>query len=113
MAMKRFAPLLIVLLACGALRGWLICNTDAIAEDGTTYVSMARQLSSGPRQVAQSRDYHIGYPAVMAAAHRVLLAAGAPDSLRTWEVSGQVVSLVASLAAIVAVWLLAGMAFLA
>ena len=109
--MKRPATLLMVLAACGALRVWLIGHTDVISRDGTIYVRMAREFPSAPLRVIQEYDYHVGYPAAMTGVHWFLGAMGLPDGVSAWELSGQIVSLEASLAGMVAVWLLAGMIF--
>ena len=109
--MKRAATLLMVLVACAAVRLWLIAHTDVIARDGTVYVKMAREWSADPSHVVQAYDYHVGYPVAVAATHQILQALGQAQDMSGWDLSGQIVSLVASLLAMVAVWWLAGMAF--
>ncbi len=109
--MRRIATLLVVLVACAALRLWLVAHTEVIAKDGIVYVKMAREWSSGPLRVVRGYNYHVGYSVAIAAVHRLLLAAGASSGLADWELSGQVVSVISSLAAMVAVWLLTGMTF--
>jgi len=109
--MKKVIIILVVLAICASLRVWLIAHTEVIAKDGTIYVKMAPQFFGAPGRVARQYDYHVGYPAAMAAVHPLLRAAGWPDDLRTWELSGQVASLAASLAALVAVCLFARMLF--
>ena len=104
----RLATLLCI---CTALRIGLICKTDVIARDGTTYVSMSREWASGSLRVVREYDYHVGYPAVVSLVGRALIAAGRPDSVATWELAGQMVSLAASVAAMVAIWLFARTCF--
>ena len=109
--MRRLVPLLIIMVVIAGLRIWLIAHTEVIARDGIIYIQMAKEFPSAPGQVISSYDYHVGYPAVMAGVHRLFLAAGVTDSLRVWEISGQVVSLLASLGAMVAIWLFGGKVF--
>ncbi len=109
--MRRLVPLLIILVVIAGLRIWLITHTEVIARDGTIYIQMAKQLPSAPAEVIADYDYHVGYPALIAVVHRLVLAGGFTDSLRVWEISGQLVSLLASLGAMVAVWLFAGKVF--
>ena len=107
----EWAVLLLVLAACAVQRGWLILHTDVIAKDGTVYVQMAREWTDDPRRVAETYDYHVGYPAAIASAYPLLKGWRDYGALRRWELAGQFVSYAASLAAIVAVWLMAGIAF--
>lgn len=107
----KWTILLLVLAACAGLRGWLILHTDVIAKDGIFYVKMAREWTDDPRRVVETYDYHVGYPAAMAGAYTLLKDWRSCQELRRWELAGQFVSTAASLAAIVAVWLLAGIAF--
>jgi len=106
-----WAVLLLVLAACAGLRGWLILHTDVIAKDGTVYVKMAREWTADPRRVAKTYDYHVGYPAAMAVAYPLLEGWRSHPERRRWELAGQFVSYAASLVAIIAVWLTAGLAF--
>ncbi len=109
--MKRLVPLLIILVVIAGLRIYLIAHTEVIARDGTIYIQMAKQFPSAWAEVIADYDYHVGYPAVIAGVHRLVLAGGFTDSLRVWEISGQLVSLSASLGAMVAIWLFAGKVF--
>jgi len=110
-ATRRSVELIVLVSVCAAVRIWLICNSSLIAKDGTIYVRMGREWCSDPAGVVRNYDYHVGYPAVMGGAHRLLLSLGWGDTLRTWELSGQLVSLIASLCGMAAVWAFAGMAF--
>ena len=109
--MKRIASLLIALAACALVRIWLISHTDAVAKDGVIYMKMAREWSVDPCRVVQDYDYHIGYPVTIAVAHRILRAVGLEEGMAGWELAGQMVSLLTSLIAMVAVWLFARTAF--
>ena len=109
---SRFLPLLAVLAVCGVLRVWVVCNSEVISRDGTVYVKMASRLPAEPKKVISDNDYHVGYPAAMVAAHGLGKALGIIDEgVSGWDLAGQSVSLAASLAAIVAIWLFAGMTF--
>ena len=108
---RRFEALLMVLICCAAARTWLIAHTEVIAKDGTTYVKMARAWSTDPRGVVREYDYHVGYPVAVSGMHWVLEKVGVAKGAGGWDLSGQVVSLVAAMAATIAVWLFAGMTF--
>ena len=108
---KRVSCLLMVLVVCAGVRIWLIANTEVIARDGVVYVKMAREWSADASHVVQSYDYHVGYPVAIAGTHRILEALGQARYTSSWDLSGQIVSLVASLLTMVGVWWLAGMAF--
>jgi len=110
-AIQQAGTLLAVLAVCAAVRVWLIAHTETISPDGTVYVRMAREWLDDPGGVIASYNYHVAYPAMLAAARRLLTRLGGPEGLAGWTLAGQVVSLVASLAAIAGVWVFAGMAF--
>ena len=99
-----------VILVCGALRIWLIGHTEVIARDGITYVKMASELSAESFSAGEY-DYHPGYPAAMVGVHWLLRSAGLAGDNEMWELSGQYVSLAASLMTLVGVWAFAGMTF--
>ena len=101
--------ILLVVCVCLAVRLWVIAHTDAIARDGTVYIRMAHEWPAGPQAVIQTYDYHVGYPVALLGVHRLLASLGLGEDLRGWEWAGQVVSLVAAVAATVALWLFAGM----
>ncbi len=100
-----------ILLACGALRIWIVAHTETIAQDGTRYVAMARQWSIDPAEAIKSNRHHPGYPAAISAVRNMLLAAGAGDELRSWTLAGQIVSVATNLAATAGLWVFAGIAF--
>ncbi len=108
---KGLGQLALVLLVCAGLRVWLIRHTEVIAKDGLVYIEMARAWSADPLAVARDYSYHIGYPVSMVGCHRALTALGGPADPPGWELSGQIISLLAGLAAMIAVWLFAGMVF--
>lgn len=100
-----------VLALCVFVRVWIISRTVLIARDGTTYVQMARQWADDPSAVINNYDYHVAYSAVMLEVHDLLLAAGVADEPLVWDRAGQIVSAVASVAAMVGIWLYAGLTF--
>jgi hypothetical protein len=102
----HLAALAVLLLTAGALRGVLIARAEVIARDGTRYTQMARQWPIDPRGVINDNDYHVGYPALVAAAHRAARP-WLPEGLEGWHLAGQAVSLLAGLAAVGAMYLLA------
>lgn len=51
---------LAVLAVCVGLRIWLIAHTDVIANDGITYVDIARGWSDHPVEAIQNNKYHVG-----------------------------------------------------
>ena len=108
---RCFLGLLLIVCVCLAIRTWVIAHTDVIARDGTVYVKMAREWSAVPSGVIRSYDYHVGYPVALLGVHRLLAPLGLGEDLRSWELAGQTVSLLAAAAATVALWLLAGMTF--
>lgn len=109
--MKQVASLLVALAICALVRIWLVSHTVVIANDGVIYTKMAREWSADPHRVVQDYDYHVGYPAAIASAHRLMTALGLEEGMAGWDLAGQIVSVLASLIAMVAVWLFARMAF--
>jgi hypothetical protein len=108
---KHLYALLGILILCVTVRIWLITHTEVIARDGTRYISMARDFPADPKGVIRGEDYHIGYPLAALGIQRCLRFAKYPDSIDTWDMAGQVTSLLASLAALCAIWLFAGLTF--
>ncbi|MCD6364397.1 MAG: hypothetical protein J7M14_00825 [Planctomycetes bacterium] len=104
--------LLVVLAACAGVRIWLIANTIVLANDSAVYVKMARQWSHTPVQVVAGYDYPPGYPVAVNWLHRARRVVGlGGDDEAAWNLSAQIVSLLASMAAMVAVYLFAKMVF--
>lgn len=102
--------LAILLLAAG-VRIWLAGRMEVISKDGIRYIGIARAWSDDPSRVIREEDYHLGYPVVVAAVQRVYRLAGGAEGRLGWERAAVAVSIVSSLAAILAVWLLAALAF--
>jgi len=108
----RCAQLLPVLALILFVRVWLVHHTAIIANDGARwYTPMARQWSLDPRATIRGYILPVGYPAATAALHHIRAAWGTSDSLEDWDRSGQWVSVGASVAAMIALWLLTGMTF--
>jgi len=103
--------LLGVLAICLALRLWLIVQGTVIAEDGTLYVELAREWSRDPGAALRESPVHPGYPATVAAVHRILTRLSISEGVGRWDLAGQSVSLAASLAAMVALWLFARLSY--
>lgn len=100
------------LLVCLGVRAFLIAHTEVIARDGITYVAAAQGMASEPLETTRSLRTHPAYPASIALVHAAGVALGVDRrDDGWWDLSGQIVSLLASLAATAALWLLAGMAF--
>ena len=111
-ARRRLAALALALALCLGARAWLIGHTQTIARDGTYYVALAQDFAADPSQAVRGGEVHPGYPACIAAFHSVLGILGVgPGDVRRWELAGQLVSLMAALAATIALWLWAGRTF--
>ncbi len=109
---RTHLPVLLGILAlCAGVRLWLIHRSGSVAPDGATYLVMARQWDSDPVAVAKNYDYPPGYPAAVAGVHRLAMSAGMADGRESWEWAGRAVSLVSSLSAMVAIYVLAGLTF--
>ena len=106
--MRRLAVAALILGACTAQRIWLIAHSEVIARDGARYIRMARQWADNPRQVIENYDYHVGYPALISALHGCLRSLGGDDSLRSWDLTAQTVSLVGGVLAVAAVGVMTG-----
>lgn len=81
-----------------AVRSWQLTHTEVASRDSISYIRIAWQLEHAPwRRVMRSSPQHPGYPmAVLAMSHPVRRFF--PDDLpRAWQISGQLVSVVASL----------------
>jgi len=91
----RYLALLVVVAV--AVRGWQITHTEVASRDSISYVRIAWQLEHAPwKQVMPASPQHPGYPlAVLAMSlpvrHYI------PDDLpRAWQISAQLVSVLAS-----------------
>lgn len=110
---RRLAgQLALVLAVCLALRVWLVVKGDLISRDGTIYVALAEEWDrGGSAELARAYPQHLGYPLTMVGVHRALTPLGLPPGRDGWELVGRSISLTASLGAMAALWLLAGMTF--
>ncbi|HUU23488.1 MAG TPA: glycosyltransferase family 39 protein [Phycisphaerae bacterium] len=100
----RLRPLVCLLVLVGMTRAVVLTRTETIARDGAVFLHMARELTGGEevRDPLRAFRQHPGYPAAVGAVAR---ATGAqwPDG---WALTGQILSVVASLAAVAAVCLI-------
>lgn len=101
---RYLGGLLAVLLLLGAVRAWMLSRSEIIARDGMIYTAMAREWTSGPMQVIRGYDYHVGYPVAIVGMHGLLGALGLNGRPGTWDLSGGLVSLTASMVALAGVW---------
>jgi hypothetical protein len=103
--------LLGVLIVCAIPRIWLINHTEVISRDGTVYIRMSQQWAHNPQGVIQDYNYHVAYSAMISVVHQALSASGMSDDPANWDLIGQWISMIASLAALAGIWLFAGLAF--
>ncbi len=98
-----------ILLACLAVRVWLVCHTETIAKDGVGYIAMARQWSVSPAKVAKATNvpFQPGYAAAVSWMHGLVVAFGGPTDILGWDLAGQITSVVSAVAATLALWLFA------
>ena len=108
---RYLAGLVAVLVLLGLVRAWVLSHTEIIVRDGMTYTAMARAWTSGPMQVIRGYDYHVGYPVAIVGMHALLKGMGLAERSDSWDVAGGLVSLVASLVAMIAVWRWAAVAY--
>jgi hypothetical protein len=100
--------LVLILLACAALRAGMAWQAEGIARDGHTYIRMARQWWHDPAAVIHNYPYHPGYPAAMAIVHTAFRLSDTPMA---WRVAGVLVAGAASILAMLAAWFWCRMAF--
>ncbi|MCE5280368.1 MAG: glycosyltransferase family 39 protein [Planctomycetaceae bacterium] len=103
--------LVLVLLVCAGVRVWAAEHAEVIAKDGVIYLEMARLWGTNPHAVVQGYDYPPGYPVAVAVTHGLLTRAGLTDRLELWEYSGRLISMLAAIASMAALWVLARAAF--
>lgn len=111
---RRWLPLLCLLATLGALlahRAFLIATSETIAKDGTLYIAMAERWASNPGGVVRKNDFPPGYPALVAWTHAGLSSLGLGDGERGWTAAARLVALLASLAAMGALWWFTSMTF--
>lgn len=92
----------------GGLRLVCILRAETIARDGTVRLHMARELTRRPlREVVTDYDYHPGFSMLVGATAK-LTGARWPDG---WILAGQLVSAVAGLVIVAALWVIAAFVF--
>lgn len=102
--------LLGILVLCLGVRVWICARSEIITTDGVHFIKLARAFQSQPSELAWPHREHPGYPVAIAALHRVLVALGIGQGVEGWELAGRAVSLLAALAATVALWRFAWLA---
>lgn len=102
--MRRWGFLIGAMLLLLGLRVYVLTHTEVIARDGITYVKMARVWETSPSQAIQGDDYHVGYSVAISALHTVLETCGLVSGPGGWDVSGQLVSLLAGMLAMLGIW---------
>ena len=107
----KYGMLLVVLFICGALRIWLIDHLEIIARDGVVYINFAREMMADPMGSIRSYNIHPLYPAAMVGVYKILSLLSLSQDLAGWVLSGQIVAFLGAIAAMVAIWLFAKLAF--
>jgi dolichyl-phosphate-mannose-protein mannosyltransferase len=102
--------LALILVVGLALRLWLACTAEVVARDSTVYMEMAQRHSAGA-SLSDLRARHPGYPIALATTRNLLVFLGAPEGRVSWELAGRGISVLSSLLALAAAWLLARWAF--
>ncbi len=105
---RHLLQILCILTVAVCVRVWLIRHTEVISRDGIGYIEAAKRWEEDPHGVARTMRFPPGYPMAISVVHRLLGAIGIVEGIRTWELAGQIVSLVAGVLAILAIWILAG-----
>ena len=95
------------LAACLGVRVWLVFHAETITKDGVGYIEMASRWSADPADALENVALQPGYPAAISWMHAVILSFGGPTDITGWDLAGQATSLVASVAAMLAVWFFA------
>jgi len=95
------------LAACLGVRVWLVFHAETITKDGVGYIEMARRWSDDPADALWNVRLQPGYPAAVSWARAVVVWCGGPSGITGWDLAGQMTSLVASVAAMLAVWFFA------
>ncbi len=107
----RFWQIVAVLAVCTIVRVWLIRRAEVIAKDSIVYMKLANRWAADPSDYLRTSAIHPGYPAAMAWAGSVIGALELAPTGDQMELAGRIVSVVAGLAALVAIWAFAGLAF--
>jgi hypothetical protein len=96
----RNLAVLAALVLC--VRGWQLTHTEVASRDSISYVRIAWQLEQGAwRRVMPSAPQHPGYPLAVLALSQTVRHFLPDDPPRAWQISGQLVSALASLLLIV------------
>ena len=95
------------LAVCLGVRVWLVFHTETITKDGVGYIEMASRWSADPVDALENVSLQPGYPAAISWVHAVIVSFGGPTDITGWDLAGQMTSLVASVAAMLAVWFFA------
>jgi hypothetical protein len=81
-----------------AVRGWQLTHTEVASRDSISYVRIAWQLEQAPwRQVMPASPQHPGYPLAVLALSLPVRQFFPDDLPRAWQISAQLVSVLASL----------------
>ncbi len=94
--------LAILIAVAVAIRGWQLTHTEVTSRDSISYVRIAWQLEHEPwRKVMLESPQHPGYPLAVLALSRPVRAYFPDDLPRAWQISAQLVSVLASVLLIV------------
>lgn len=89
---------------CSAIGIYLIATAWLISVDGIFYIGQAQKLDDDPLAVVQR--YPPGYPFLLRTAHGVASLLAPDDSLKLWVYSGQAVTLLCRVLALIPLYLL-------
>jgi 4-amino-4-deoxy-L-arabinose transferase-like glycosyltransferase len=90
---------LLLILIASVLGVYLIATTVLISKDGVTYVTAAREFSTGPLHVLKGLFF--GYASLIFAAHKLATLFGAGSSVIAWTYSAQSVTLLCEVLALI------------
>jgi 4-amino-4-deoxy-L-arabinose transferase-like glycosyltransferase len=89
-------------MAALAIGIYLILTTYLITKDGPLYIQQAQKLATSPLEVIKSRySSYFGYPFLIFAAQKTASVFGATESVHSWIISAQAVTLLSMLAAFI------------
>jgi hypothetical protein len=111
--MKRSVGVLVVLLLVAVgVRVWMMNHSETISKDGVGYVAMARAMAVDAGEAIRTHPRHPGYPSMILVSHALLRSVGVvDDSVEGWDIAGRWVSILASVAVLVGLWMLAVQGF--
>lgn len=102
---KRDSVYLLILLAVAVIIGaYLIVTTTAIAKDGAFYIEQAKRLDSDPLTEIRSYPHPPGFPFLILTVHKLMSLISGNTSIFSWIYSGQIVSILCRVLAIVAMY---------